>query len=661
MNLLNKILMFILVCLIVSYTIILIEKHIPGVSGDNTCVAGSLLCELMREEGIQVTEVPAPASYIPPSSSQTSLPSSGSQLQRLSSDLQIGDKFKLPVINNGSSLHDMYPIYTCPNLSNAYILPIWYGGCIDACQITSSRRSTNVKIYTVNSTVSTQPGYKVTVLYESKFSHVSPFGSCSLSLAERDFRQATEAQVAGWAESIFTKWPQAPEEWILYKDPPCNYFADEYSSGYILKIEPVKINVFIDVQGNLYVPNLASNTYDSYRDGQAVHGSTFWIWEVSDTAPSGKCYFQQTDDTYCERDNSTNRMYCKFSGIAFSNDIAQNIRSDCAGDLNISTDGVIYQLGDTASTPSTQARLSDILRSNPQLGIQSLTSLINDVFINIESAYCTGMCDIMEVILSNYPTATTVLETPVGSWLPITISGHSMMTPCIADVSWVIKSPISFCYSGKMLKVIHQDSSQEGWWRIINSYVISNETCSDANSTELEIVKRRMTLKQDIVYSFWRGDLIVSYPYNRSRWVTYKDEKIQRSSKWFDKLEELSMKYPITLENITSLLVNHTSNIYNDHIDSDSQHHSTTFGDVLNRISKASGNILKWGVKLVGSVAIWVMQNIEIVGDIVITGVCCVCGYYIVWKPLRYITTRRVTRTQTSDGYVRDPMRGRLI
>ncbi|AVV48079.1 glycoprotein [Wheat yellow striate virus] len=556
---------------------------------------------------------------------------------------------------------DMYPIYSCPNLSNAYLLPIWYGSCLDACQITTPKHTVNVKLWTINSSVTDVDGYQIDVYYDTKFSHVGPFGGCSVSLSESVTKEPKQEDIMIWKSRLVSKPVNDVESWIMYDEPSCNYFSDEYSSGFRLVITRTKLKLMIDSVGNLYIADLRPGSYDTYKTGYAIHGSTAWIWDTDDSMNHGMCYFKQTDDTYCDYDNNTKYMFCKMSGVSFDTTVQQRITSSCAGDLNISTDGVIYQIGDSGDTASTQQRLSDILHQNVELGMQSLVSLINDVFINIESSYCTGVCDIMEVIVSNYPTATTVLETPIGPWLPITSDGHTIMTPCMADVNWIIQTPIVYCFSKEMIKVINKDTRKEAWWRIVNSYIILNETCSDTNSTALEILRDRMSKRRDIVYSFWRGDLIVSYPYNKSRWITYKDEKIQRSSKWFDKLVDLKYKHPITLDNITSQLVNHTADLYEWHMgDKNGTAGQTTFSDLLGRVEKAGTNVIKGCVKMTGNLLIWITSHIEMIGDMLIIIVCLIGGYYVLIIPYGFLRRGRgpgtVTEVQQSNSQFRSPL-----
>ncbi|BAA25158.1 glycoprotein [rice transitory yellowing virus] len=536
---------------------------------------------------------------------------------------------------------DMYPMYSCPNLSNSSPLPLWYGSCINSCQITSSKETMAVTVWAINSTVDIIMGYKLTTFFETKFSHVGPFGGCSISLVGSEPRSAPEALISGWRSKILSQGNIQDAAWYLYNDPECNYFSDIYSSGFFVRIDRIKLTVLIDAVGNLYLSDLVAGSYDSYDKGFATHGNNVWIWDTDRVKVDNNCYFKQTDDTYCDYDNTTGYILCKTIGVSFRSELQTRVESPCAGHLNISTDGVIYRLEGTADTPSTQDRLSSILKNNVNLGMESLISLINDVFTNIESSYCTGMCDLMEVILSNYPTATTVLETPIGPWLPITTNGHTVMTACSSDPNWVIKTPVSYCYSKKMIKVVNKDTMREAWWRIVNSYIILNETCTDENTTSFNLVKERMELRQDITYSFWRGDLIVSYPYNKSRWITYKDEKIQRSSKWFDKLLPLRYNHPITLDNITMELINHTRDIYDVHVyPSQGSTSKRPMSDVIGRVGAAGSNLIKHLVKGIGETFFWVTQHIELICDILIIIVCVVIGYCVVLKPILYITMR---------------------
>ncbi|UKL15220.1 MAG: glycoprotein [Artemisia capillaris nucleorhabdovirus 1] len=536
---------------------------------------------------------------------------------------------------------DLYPIYYCPNVSIYDLLPVWYSGCLSMCSITSVQDLVDISVFQINSTLGSTDLYKVSVRSVTKYSHVSVFGSCTVSVTADDYVSPPSDKLSEWVTKLSIDRPSGSQEWDYSSDPPCNYFSDEYSTGYKLYVTHYKVEISVDSAQNRYLRDPTNGLYMSYEQDYYVDGSTFYHWVQNSDVSQEVCYFREIGEDSCTVDSSSGYISCRVLGITFKKDIKNIITSSCAGSLNVSSDGVIYQVLSAYNKTSLSDRLSGLLSSN--INMNQLIHVINDALISIEDAYCSSTCDVMEIILSNYPTATTVIETPIGPWLPLVAKGNTVMTACSADTEWYLKLPIEYCAEKNMMKVVHNSTKSEEWWRIMNTYVVSGESCNSSDSGWDEILVEKMQSKREIVFHFWRGDLTLVYPYNVSHWTLYKDEKIQRSSKWFPKLQYMMLDKEIYIDNVTQALHNYTQDIYNHYMGN--QTASTGLGSIipriLDRITLSVGNAVKLVVKISGEVILFIMSHIHLIGDIIITVVCMVIGYYLIYIPTRWVRKRR--------------------
>ncbi|QIQ60849.1 glycoprotein [Peach virus 1] len=443
---------------------------------------------------------------------------------------------------------DFYPIYFCPVSTDGYSRDAWYNACLGSCSMDKQSSTASISVYYRNDTVGIATVWKILSTYVKKTTHENFLGYCSTML-QGDYSKTLAKEQA---VSVFVKLKEdlIQNDRVTYDEvpqPDCKYFDDVTTEGFTHFIVKEQRDVKVDIHGLYFIQDPSTGRNVPYTEGAVQSGREWYVWDTHTSYPKS-CNLELAGTSACTKKKS-DMYYCHDMGVSFSVINQDTVTGTCVGDINISTDGVLYQLSDEIRLTSISDRLEKLWELSPEAVTSGLIASVNDALNSIERTYCTSLCDIVEVISHHHSDSTHVLETPIGPWMPIWKEGELLMTPCKADIDYYITSPMEGCLNNNVIKVESASTGDNYWWDPSLSYIDDNKSCSRGVTQDI-FLRAQMSKKQPILFSFWRGDIILDYPYNTSfRWAKKMVASV-RSSKWFPQLTEFSLVKPVSLPDV---------------------------------------------------------------------------------------------------------------
>lgn len=528
-----------------------------------------------------------------------------------------------------SYMTDIYPIYSCPKADESLETGTWYGACRDSCTMGSNVTITSLEVYIRNDTIGEVVIKKVSSIWINRQSHVSLFGDCEVNRASDFTRTPTESDL----NNIINKalmYPDDNQGTLIIdtvEDPSCDYFNDHMSGGFVHKIVNERWPVKTDIEGNKYLQDPQTHNMVPFSAQKLYSGNKWHIWTNKNGDKQG-CYFQMIGGDNCTVSSDTHTYTCTNLGITFSLSIADKVQNTCVGDLNISSDGIIYKVKSTTKLSSFSNRLISLWTQTQEAHITELITLVNDGFKQIESSYCESTCDTVDILLHRGERYSTVVETPVGPWLPFTKEGKGYVVPCKADTDLSLKLPLIICEDNLLLKVQSVRNDEEYWWDPSRTYVSPDTLCPSSLNSET-YVHHLMGKEKDLRINFWRGTAIIPYPYNLTvMWEEQTAGKVHRSAKWFPRIKMLAYQMQITLPKLNHELISATSKVHQEYLSSGGKLHER---GTLVRIINWVKDIYLSGVGTWNSIEQWVGETVK-EGKLVISIiVVCLCTMLFVF------------------------------
>lgn len=542
------------------------------------------------------------------------------------------------------------PHYICGNVSTGYSDHDWYGSCVSSCQSTKNSEKVRVRVWRESSLVGTTRYHSVNVLKVDKRSHVDVFGNCVIDIISQAPYIPTNSEISNWVDRLIKDDINNLDSALFMEPPACNYFSDEYNSGYQLSITHKTIDVFTDSYNTHYIIDTFSGNPISMGFPFYHIGSRWTFWTDTDISSESDCYFKLDDEVDCDRDLITNVTVCANGKYVFNFDVQKSFTSDCVGRLIISSDGTIYSIVSNTSLSDQKRSLIQGNIHDSDSKIDELITNINQVLSSLEETYCRSTCDIIEALFHDGKTSSELLETPIGPWYSFQKGLEMEVVPCKLETNLVIYDPIEFCSESQSILVQSSDTKKLYWWDISKIYAIEGVTCINGSNTPTVSQLSAMGDKEDLEFRFWSGTYKLEYPYNETNnWKKVHNLPTRKNSKWFGSIHYLLTNKTITFENVSSAIQNLT-HTWHQLVDNGTKPHGENTGESVFAVIKSIENVVKVGVSSVWGIMTLFIKYRAICVDIVVTIIVIALVSWILKLMLSVVNIGRLIHLRASTG-----------
>ncbi|QYF49878.1 MAG: putative glycoprotein [Alphanucleorhabdovirus xinjianensis] len=459
---------------------------------------------------------------------------------------------------SNDTMYDIYPIYSCPSVNSTNLsISEWYGICKYQCSYTTPIDNMVVTIYRKNSSIGKQNVIVVDSYSVTKMCHENIWGSEQTYIVDSKPKDFDYQGILGVKDSLFKVMGSSTS--YVYDtcgNPECKYLGDTYNEGVIYKLSLEVWDLSIDAKHNYYIKGPSVPFASYYSDMAMYYEGKWYIWNNDHKESSIDCLFTPDFTDTCLYNQDSGLITCPNEGIIINAVGAYLAAGTCVGDVNISSNGLVYQVSDIQNSKSVNAKLQDI-QSTSQGSVTDLISTLYDTLHTLEETYCGSLCDLADRSFQSIIEVEDVVDTANGPWLVKNSSTGLRVHACHVSTNYTPVLPLKFCDDYTLIQVKEVNTNQIAWWDPTVTYVDPNRACSDNGEETLRVITE---LNKPITIPFWRGYAILNPPYSGPiMWTPRLNPASVRSAKWFPKLKKVADSNPLSLDDIEKSILHHVN------------------------------------------------------------------------------------------------------